>query len=267
MAFCTACGAPVAGAFCNQCGTPAAAAASPMTPPPPPTAPVPPPAASGRRRTSPWVWVLVVVGCLVGVGLIAVVGGTMFFVHKAREAGVDTELLRQNPSAAVGKMITALNDDVELIRTDPSAGTVTIRDRHSGKEMTMSFADAQRGNFRLRATDEQGKAATLEFGGDAKAPSWVPTYPGATDAKPVFAAVGTSGDSSGEAGSIAFSTNDSRDQVLSFYRDKAEELGMKVETKSQSTISGQDEVGQRHLNVMTEGSSPTKVVVTYAHKR
>ena len=71
MPFCTTCGANVTGAFCNQCGTPAAGVAAP---PPPPATPYPPagaatyaqPGASGvtpaARKTSPIVWVLVIFG-------------------------------------------------------------------------------------------------------------------------------------------------------------------------------------------------------------
>src|SRR5579859_1703866 len=99
MAFCTNCGANVSGAFCNQCGTPAAASggqAPPMQAAPPPAmaqggvAMPPPPVA---RRTSPLVWILIVVLGLFVLGFLGVVGTGFFFAHKLHQAGLDTDLM------------------------------------------------------------------------------------------------------------------------------------------------------------------------------
>jgi hypothetical protein len=91
MAFCTKCGASVAGAFCNQCGTPVSAAA--QGPPAPAAAPyyqqpVGPGAAPGPRKTSPVVWILIVVLGLFVLGGIATVGVIGLVAHRARQAGL-----------------------------------------------------------------------------------------------------------------------------------------------------------------------------------
>jgi hypothetical protein len=95
MPFCTTCGANVTGVFCSQCGTPAPGAAAP-TPqpsaapyPPSAAAPYPPPGvAPAARKTSPIVWVLVIVLGLFLMGGLAVAGFVAFVAHKVHQAGV-----------------------------------------------------------------------------------------------------------------------------------------------------------------------------------
>jgi hypothetical protein len=81
MAFCTKCGANVTGVFCQQCGTPAAGAAAAAPPPPVPYGQPP-----VTRKTSPLVWVLVIVlGIFVlgGLGVAAIVGMVRYRIHQA----------------------------------------------------------------------------------------------------------------------------------------------------------------------------------------
>src|ERR1041384_992449 len=135
MAFCTNCGATMTGAFCNQCGTARSGAG---TPPPPAAqasvsaAPVPVPPST--RKTSPIVWLLVIVLGVVVFAGICLVGAGFFVIHKAKRAGIDPELMRTNPGLAIGKMMAAFNPDVEVVRTNDATGTITVRDRRTGQE-------------------------------------------------------------------------------------------------------------------------------------
>jgi hypothetical protein len=98
MPFCSTCGANVTGTFCSQCGTPTAGAAAAAPPPiqqpiaPPyaqPYAQVPPGApVVVIRKTSPIVWVLVIVLGLFVLGGIAVAGFVAFVAHRVHQAGV-----------------------------------------------------------------------------------------------------------------------------------------------------------------------------------
>ena len=90
MAFCTICGANVTAAFCSQCGAPAAGAAAP---PPPQTQPTAAPygqpqpyAAPTARKTSPIVWVLVIVLGLFVLGGISVAVFLTYVVHRVHQA-------------------------------------------------------------------------------------------------------------------------------------------------------------------------------------
>jgi hypothetical protein len=248
----------MSGAFCNQCGTPAAQA-------PQSAAPV-----ATTRKTSPIVWVLVVIGCLFGLGVMAVVGTGAFVVHKARQAGIDGDLFRHNPGLAVGKMVAAVNPALEVVRTNEAEGTVILRDRHNGKQFSINIDAARHGALTLKAEDDEGKGGTLEVGGDAKIAAWVPQYPG-SNPQASFHAQGESQDGIGEAGNFTFRTDDPASKVLSFYEDKARELGMTLHSggvDETSTVVANDAESHRFLKVITgRRSGETTVNVTYGRKR
>jgi len=274
MAFCTSCGANVSGAFCIQCGTPVkTAAGQPSAPPaaPPPAGPAPPQPVAGAvapRKTSPIVWILVgVLGLFVILG-VAAVGTLRYFVHKA---GLDPELMQRNPGLAVSKMIAAVNPDIDVLSTDDATGKITVRDKKTGKVVTMSFDDVKNGKISFSAVGDDGKTASLEIGAGGKLPSWVPAYPGA-DAKGTFAIKGDDGNGQGEGGTFSFTTPDSPAKVKSFYEDKCRQAGMKVKmtlnTEQGGMIVATDD-GERHtLNVtVAGGSGDTTVTLIYGAKR
>lgn len=280
MAFCTGCGATVNGAFCVQCGTPVKTAAGQVAAPPP-AGPAPagsPPAGSqpsgvpvavAPRKTSPLVWILVgVLGLFVILG-VAAVGTLRYFVHRA---GFDADLMQRNPGLAVSKMIAAVNPDLDVLNTDDSAGKITVRDRKTGKVVTMSFDDVKNGKFRFSAEGDDGKTASIEIGsGVGKLPAWVPAYPGA-DAKGTFAVKGDDGNSQGEGGSFTFTTSDQPSKVKAFYEDKCKQAGMKINMTINNDQGGMimaaDE-GQGHTLHVTVagGSGDTTVNVIYGAKR
>jgi len=278
MAFCTNCGASVTGAFCNQCGTPAGAARGPVTAAssaaaqPASGVAAAPAMAPAPRQTSPLVWVLVIILGLFVLGFIGVVGTGYFLVHKARQAGFDPALMSRNPGLAVAKLVTAVNPDAEVIRTDDAAGTITVRDRTNGKVLTFSFDDVRNGKFNMRVEGEDGKTAAVEVGSaNAKLPSWVPAYPGST-AQGTFSITGSSSDGSGEGGNFTFTTPDSPSKVMAFYQDKAKELGMTANLNTNTADGGMliaaGEDNQRTLTVVVgKGSPDTTVNLTYTVKK
>jgi hypothetical protein len=272
MPFCTKCGASVAGAFCSQCGTPAATSAGAGSPPT--SAQTPSRGGSlpsiAPRKTSPIVWVLVVILGLVLLGGLAIGGFTLFVVHKAREAGISPDLWRRNPAAATARVLAAANPDIEIISENDGAGTVSVRDRKTGKITTWNLDQAKRGRFSITAEDENGKNATVEFGTGSirKLPSWVPSYPG-IDPQATFAITGNSSDGAG--GTFSFNTSDSAADVITFYQDKIKDLGMKVQvnttTPQGGVITAADDADKRTLNVLIgHDSGKTSVNVTYGAK-
>lgn len=272
MPFCTKCGASVAGAFCSQCGTPAATPSGAGSPPsapqmPPPVAPV---SSTGPRKTSPIVWVLVIILGFFILGGLAVGGFTLFVVHKAREAGISPDLWRRNPAAATARVLAAANPDIEIVSQDDGSGTVSVRDRKNGKVTTWNLDQAKQGRFSITAEDENGKNATVEFGAGAahRLPSWVPSYPGVS-AQSTFAITGSGSDGAG--GTFAFNTPDPAADVISFYQDKVKDLGMKVQVNATTggggVITASDDEDKRTLNIIVgRDSGKTSVSVTYGAK-
>ncbi len=235
------------------------------------TGPAAAPAPVVTRKTSPLIWVLVILVGLFVLGGIAIVGAGYFVVHKARQAGLDPELMQRNPGLAFSKLIAAANPDVEVLKTDDSAGNITLRNRKDGKVITLSFDDLKNGKFNMRAFDENGKSATVEFGGDVKLPAWVPEYPGS---KPVttFAARGDSNDEQGEGGNFSFTTSDAAEKVVAFYQDKLREQGLKAEFTASGGEGGMvvasNEDNTRSMQIIVgKSDNQTSVNVTYGRKR
>jgi len=217
-----------------------------------------------QRKTSPIVWVLIVILGLFVLGAIGVVGAGMFVVHKFHQAGIDPELWHSNPGLAASKMITAFNPNVEMVRINEGDHTVTMRDKRTGHEWTFTFDDVQRGRFRMNMRGDNG--ASVQIGGDAsKLPSWIPAYPGS---RPEVAFSGSS--DQGEAGTFTFNTPDSPQDVMKFYQDRISGLGLKTNlvanTPDGGTIAASEENG-RSLNVTVAASNgQTGVTVIYGRK-
>ena len=258
MAFCTTCGATVQGAFCQQCGTPSSAAATPSAAPgaaPAPVAPV-------KGKVSPIVWIILVVVGLFVLGIIGLVGAGLFVAHT----------VVSNPGLVMAKIITAANPDAEVLGTDEGSQTVRIRDRKTGEEVTLSFDDIKKGRLRFSTRGKDGEVANMEIGGgEGKLPSWVPTYPGAK-AQGNMTAKGEDGNGMGEGGVVTFTTPDPPSKVREFYEAKVKAMGMNFDSSlvagSGAMIMGEDEGGKRTLHIVVgEGSGDTTITVTYGRKR
>ncbi len=151
-------------------------------------------AAPVRRGLSPLVWILIAVAGIFVLCIVGLVGAGLY--------------VAKNPGMVMGKLITAANPDAELLSTDVGSQTVRIRDRRTGKEVTLSFDDVKKGKLKFSAIGENGEVANVEIGGgEGKMPAWVPTYPGAR-AQGNMTAKGESTDGIGEGGVVTFTTPD-----------------------------------------------------------
>lgn len=220
------------------------------------------PPAVAPRGTSPLVWILVAVLGLFVLGFIGVVGTGFFIARK----------ISRNPAAVAARIAAMANKNVDVVSEDDGAGTITLRDRRTGKTVTMTFDQARGGRFSMSAEGDDGKTATMEFGaGSGRLPSWVPSYPGSSPQLNITAR-GDTNDGSGEGGNFTFTTDDPTARVLSFYQDKAKDLGMKVNLTSTAGDAGMvvatDEDAHRSLTaIVGSDSGKTTVNVTYGAKR
>jgi hypothetical protein len=220
------------------------------------------PTAAAPRKTSPLIWILVAVLGIFVLGFIGVVGTGFFIARK----------ISRNPAAVAARLAALGNKNVDVVSEDDNAGTITLRDRQTGKNVTMTFDQAKGGKFSLSAEGDDGKTATMEFGaGSGSLPSWVPSYPGSSPQLNITAHGDTS-DGSGDGGNFTFTTNDPSSRVLSFYQDKAKDLGMKVNLTTTTADAGMviatDEDSHRSLTaIVGSDSGKTTVNVTYGAKR
>lgn len=174
----------------------------PQTPPTPatPQAPQPP----QKKGLSPLAWVAIGCGALILIVVLVLVAGGLFVAHKVKQAGIDPALWKSNPTLAASKMITVVNPDLEVVKVDKDNGIITVKDKKSGKVVTLNLKDVEKGRINIEAgeegktskitinsgqgegagsikvTDESGKAVVdISSSTKAKTPDWVPVYPGA----------------------------------------------------------------------------------------
>ena len=226
--------------------------------------------AAAPRKTSPLVWILIVIVGIFLLGFIGVVGTAFFIGHKLHQAGLDSETIRRNPAAVAARIAAMANKDVDVVSEDDNAGTITLRDKKTGKNVTLSFDQAKGGKFSFSAEGDDGKVATMEFGGGGKLPSWVPSYPGST---PQFniSAHGENSASEGEGGNFTFTTSDPAARVLQFYQEKAKDMGMKVNMTTTTADAGMviasDDSSHKSLTaIVGVDGGKTTVNVTYGSK-
>ncbi len=251
-------------------------------PPPPPQNPYTPQPPVGPKKTSPWVWVGV--GCLV---LFLLGAGTCAFIgYKAKQKfGSVAEDFKNNPELAAVKIAIGMNPDLTLVSSDEDAKTVTVRDKKSGKEMTLNFEDIKNGKFsmegsdgskvdigdgQMQVTDEKGETTTIAGGvGTSNLPDWLPVYPGST-ATSSFSA---SGDNGGAV--TMLSSTDSADQVLEYYEKELKDAGLTVDMNSYQvnkqtaggTITAKGSGGKGDVNILVGAQGgTTSITITHGNK-
>ncbi len=299
MAFCTSCGAPISGQFCTNCGKPAGSAAVPGAPPPhsgpiiipaaQPAAPPSPAAATPKKRS--WVfWTLI--GCLglVVIAGILVVAGGYYVARRVKQAGFDPALMQTNPGLAIAKLMAAMNPDIEILAVDEKLGIIKVRDKKTGKTLTVNLEEAKKGKIVFEDENKQrvviqaqgegdkgsldikGPEGSVHMGtGAGQLPDWLPKYPGAEDTGSI--AVNSK---DGRGATYSFKTNDPVGDVASFYEEALKRAGLEVQ-RTVSPVSGQgtiiilaakDSASQRTAQAMITGKGEeTSVLLTFEDKK
>lgn len=271
MAFCSHCGAQMAegAGFCGNCGK-AQAPAGP--PPPPPQAQYQQPAyqqpyaaAPAQKKTNWLLWIGGGIAAILLLVIVAVVGTGFFIAKKAKDAGFDTALMQRNPVLGAARMALAMNPEVDVVSMDEVKGELTIREKKTGKTITIKADDVKEG--RISFTDN-ASGEKVEFGANVSAelPDWVPQYPGS---KPQGAFSASGG--KGGGGLVHFKVSDSVTKVYEFYQNEFSSRGYKVTQMGSAAdggmITGEDEANNRSVTA-TVGNSEgqTQVSITYTSK-
>ncbi len=216
------------------------------------------------KKTSPLVWILAGVGgfivlCMVGCGILG-----YFAMHKLKEAGFDADLMQKNPNLAMIKMVTAFTPNVEVLNTNDRAGTVTVRDKTTGKTMTYKFDPDKKS---MVITGENGEEVKIGANATNRMPDWVPVYPGSTP-EGSYSVQSTDGSS----GSFSFKTTDAASKVTSYYQDQLRSAGFNVTLVSSGDQGGMlsaEDSGKKRTIIITAGASDgtTTASVTVSEKK
>lgn len=236
--------------------------------------------------------VKVLLGCgvllVLGVGSCFIVSG--YFLKKGvNKLESFAKEMESNPDAAVvraAEIALRLNPELDVVSSDPLGGTITVREKATGKEITFTLEDIKAGRFTVRSGDEVAHVdvdASAEAGGQMKvttdqgtatfgvgaqtAPDWVPTYPGGRSDG--LASIEANGEKSG---SFTLTTADAPDAVLAFYEEKLKAAGFEVQRASLSvdgapsgTLSATAEKRVLSITAAAQDGS-TQALVTYNEK-
>lgn len=259
-----------------------------MSTPATPTPGVPPATAPQKGSGSKVLfWILgIVLGLIVlCFGTCAV--GSYFLVHKVKQAGLDSDLMKKNPAYASAKLAVTMNPDAEIVSSDDNAGVITVRDKKTGKTVTMKFDPSKKS---MVVTDEKGETTTMTTAdgssgsvevknsqgtmkmgaGSDKAPDWVPAYPGSSPQNTFSAS-----NANEQSGSYTFTTSDAAEKVIAFYADSLKSGGFAVSNmtsnsdgKTGGMVSGEDKVQKRTVVVtLSTEDKGTQVNVAYTVKQ
>jgi hypothetical protein len=231
-------------------------------------------------------WILMGVGFLV-LCIVLFIGASLYFVSRvSKNAGFDPELMKRNPGLALARMATAFNPDAELVSTNESSGTVTIREKSTGKVITLKFdpdkksmvvvgEDGKQAEIKVSGDDKNGAIefngpdGTIKFGAAAgnTAPAWVPVYPGSSPQ-------GTFSTQTPEGSQNTYSlkTKDSAGQVLTYYENQIKSAGFSITTTVKSDAGGMlsgESTDKKRTLMITVGSSNegTEVGITAIEKK
>lgn len=252
--------------------------APPDLPPETPAAPV--------NKIKPLVWILGGIGLLlVCVTLTCGLIG-LFAVRAVKNAVFDSELMHTNPGLALAKMAAALHPDLQTVSTDERAGTITMKEKSTGKVMTFRFDPAQK---TLVMVGDDGREVTISAGGGGQSgaievqsadgavhvgssagnmgPAWMPVYPGSTPEN--TSSVQTP---DGSESIFTFTTADSAPRVISYFQNQLRSSGFNVGLASSGEQGGMvqaEDGSKKHsiiLNVDSSGDA-TKVREVVVEKK
>ena len=233
-----------------------------------------PPTTQKKKGLGALAWIGIGCGALIVIVLVVVVGGSFFLVSKVKDVAED---FTENPVAMVAENIVRFNPDLELVESDREAGKITVREISSGKEITFDYEDISEGNFafvgedgeeiRFDASAAANGEATLTIktedgttsigaGQAADLPDWLPVWSGSVEEHGGVSAVANDK----QSGTFTFTTEDSVEAIVDFYREAIEDLGVEI---NESTYSG----GGTAVTSLTGTSSDYEVTVTVSESQ
>ncbi len=219
--------------------------------------PMPPPIPT-KSGVPVWVWIIV---GLLGLFMLAGVAVVATGVFVAKQAA-------NNPVAMMAKIAAMANPNIEVLSVDEASGKVTIKDKESGKTVTVSLDDLKQG--KLEISGEDGK---IQVGAnvDAKIPQWVPIYPGAKQQN-----VMSTQTAEADGGTMMLEVKEEFGKVKAWYEEQIKAGGFesKMMTSTEGSegpgamfvASKNDEKQSLHIILNTEPEF-TRATITFGSKK
>ncbi|MCD4653203.1 hypothetical protein K8T06_04650 [bacterium] len=229
-------------------------------------------------------WIGIGCGALTLIIIVIVLIGGLFVAGKVKEVASDFE---KNPELAAARLFVKLNPEIEEVKSDEDTGTITIREKETGKEITASFEDIKDGKFTF--TDEDGKKVTFGVDSDddggsltissegeeitiasgknsGEIPEWVPIADGLK--------VGNKSNVTTDnffSGSFTATSDQAMNKIKKYYQGTLSKNGYSVnlqtfsdDTSENSVITGTQESTSRTITVFIEAdNNVTTVNITY----
>lgn len=101
--------------------------------------------AEGKKGLPTWAWFGIGCAGLLALVLVVVIALGVFAVKKVKDVAGD--LSGSSPEMTAARMIVKMHPDIEEVSEDTEAGTITIREKKSGKEITVNLQELKEGKF------------------------------------------------------------------------------------------------------------------------
>jgi hypothetical protein len=169
-----------------------------------------------------------------------------------------------------------------MVDSDEDAETITIREKSSGKVVTLNYEDIKEGRIsfesdegrvEIRGNPDDGEGTmTIQtgegetrIGGGGEVPDWIPAHSATTSRRSVLRSRGPTGDT----GQALFTVDAGVAEVAAFYEEELEKAGYEVSVTTHSSgegslsvVTGQREGGTIIASVSQDGAE-TQVAVQY----
>lgn len=232
---------------------------TPMPPsfrPNPPQPGMPPQLPDGSKKgLSTWGKVGIGCGVMLILGVILLGFGIKACTEKFNEFRAEME---KNPEKKMAEFVISADTDFTVVQTNDVTGEMTIREKKTGKEFTLSYKDVLNGKHALQATtDGQVEVGTIE---EKDLPAWAPLPDAAVVASGYKKVVDGK-----VSGVVVFTTSGGAEEIIAFYDAATKDWPVRSTESSNETLGTRqqakmritDDVRELDLVVLEVGTETT----------
>jgi len=197
----------------------------------------------GKKGLPVWAWFGIGCAGLLVLVLVVVFALGFFAVRKVKEVAGDIE--NSSPEMVAARLMIKAQPDIEEVSEDADAGTITIREKKSGKEITVNLKELSEGHFvfdtdeghvEISAGEGDGGGVTISSekgkmvlgkGVEGSCPDWLP-IPEGLKARGQY----MMDDEGGRKGALTLEGELDASKIEAFYEKKLKDDGFEVQKNS-----------------------------------